>query len=224
MLHTKFQLNPTSGSGEKVKNRFSRWPHWITIWITVHLLVATMLHTKFQLNPTSGSGEEVENRFSRWPPWRPYWISNRNDLNNRASTGCPDAPYQIAAQSDKWFWRRSGKSIFKMAAMAEILDIESPRFEQPCIYWLSWCFIPNFSSIRQAVLEKKSKIDFQDGRRGGHIGYWTGMICTTVNLLIAPKVHTKSGVDLLCGSGEEVENAKSLTDGRLTTRHDITSP
>ena len=49
-----------------------------------------------------------------------------------------------------------------------------------------------------------------------------------MNLLIAPKVHTKSGVDLLSGSREEIDNAKSLTDGqtygRWTTRHGISSP
>ena len=41
------------------------------------------------------------------------------------------------------------------------------------------------------------------------------------------KVHTKSWVDLLSSSSEEVENAKKSngrTDGRRTTRHDITSP
>ena len=103
-----------------------------------------------------------------------------------------------------------------MAAMAAILDTESSQFEEPCIYWLPRCSIPNFSSIRQAVLEKKSKIAFQDGHHGGHIGNRIGTIWTTVNLLIAPKVHTKFGVNLLSGSGEEVENAKSLTDGQTT--------
>ena len=93
-----------------------------------------------------------------------------------------------------------------MAAVAAILDIESPRFEQPCIYWLSRCSIPNFSSIRQAVLEKKSKIDFQDGRRGGHIGNRIATIWTTVHLLVVPMLHTKFQLNPTSGSGEEVEN------------------
>ena len=58
MPYTKFQLNPTSGSGEEVENRFQNGRHGghigyriATIWTIVHLLVAPMLHTKFQLNP-----------------------------------------------------------------------------------------------------------------------------------------------------------------------------
>ena len=45
-----------------------------------------------------------------------------------------------------------------------------------------------------------------------------------MNLLIAPKVHTKFGVDLLSGSGEEVENAKSLTDRRTDGRTTDNTP
>ena len=73
--------------------------------------------------------------------------------------------------------------------MAAILDIESPRFEQPCIYWLPRCSILNFSSIRQAVLEREVENRFSRWPpSGGHIGYRIGTIWTTVILLIAPKV------------------------------------
>ena len=89
------------------------WYQITTIWTTMHLLVVPMLYTKFQLNPTSGSGEEVENRFSRWLPWQPYWISYCHDLANRASTGCPDAPYQISAQYDKLVVEKTSKIDFK---------------------------------------------------------------------------------------------------------------
>ena len=43
MLPTKFRVNWTFGSGEKVKNRFSKWPSWISdrnnfscFWSTSH--------------------------------------------------------------------------------------------------------------------------------------------------------------------------------------------
>ena len=33
MLPTKFQVSSPLGSGEEVKNRFSRWPRWRPSWI-----------------------------------------------------------------------------------------------------------------------------------------------------------------------------------------------
>ena len=135
MFHTKFQLNPINSSGEEVEidfqdgHRSGHIGYQIdTICTNFNLLVAPMLHTKFQLNPISGSGEEVENRFSRRPPWWPCWISNRHHLFILKSTSCPDAPNQISGQSDKWFGKGNKKLIFKMAAMAAILDIESAPF------------------------------------------------------------------------------------------------
>ena len=87
MLHTKFQLNPTSGSGEENFFRFSekaplrgptdrQCPHLYNLRSTS----CPMLHTNFQLNPTNGSGENVENRFLRLLPLWPYWIVNHDDM------------------------------------------------------------------------------------------------------------------------------------------------
>ena len=57
MLPTKFQFNWSFGSGEKAKNRFSRWPPLWPSWISDQkdlaisdLQVTLMLPTKFQLN------------------------------------------------------------------------------------------------------------------------------------------------------------------------------
>ena len=75
MLPTKFQVNWPFGSGEKMKNRFSRWPprrpSWISDWYdfsyhqVFYLQVTPMLPVEFQVNWPFGSGEEAKNRFSR---------------------------------------------------------------------------------------------------------------------------------------------------------------
>ena len=55
MILTKFQVNWPLGSGEEVKNRFSRWPSWQPSWIPIgtslvifDLPVTPMLPTKFE--------------------------------------------------------------------------------------------------------------------------------------------------------------------------------
>ena len=96
MLPTKFQINWPFGSGEEVKNRFSRW---LQSWISnmndfnyFDLLVTPMLPTQFQVNWPFGSGEEVKNRFSRRRPsgeeaknrfsrWQPSQISDWKDFS-----------------------------------------------------------------------------------------------------------------------------------------------
>ena len=99
MLSIKFQVNWPLGSGEQVKNRFSRWRPWQPSWISdsifkmaamaaildfrferfyLFLIYTPMLPIKFQVNWPLGSGEEAKNRFSRWLPWWPSWISVRN--------------------------------------------------------------------------------------------------------------------------------------------------
>ena len=70
------------------------------------------------------------------------------------------------------FRRKSSKQIFKMAAIAAIWDFLSQRFELFLIYKSPRCFLPSFESIGLSV-QKKVKIDFQDGR---HIGFRIGMI------------------------------------------------
>ena len=68
LVHTKFQLNLTSGSEEEVENRFQdgrRGGHCgyriRMILTTVNLLIALNVHTKYGVDLLSGLGEEVEN-------------------------------------------------------------------------------------------------------------------------------------------------------------------
>ena len=50
-----------------------------------------------------------------------------------------------------------------------------------------------------SVQEKKRKIDFQDGRHGGHLGFLIGTILATFDLQVTPMLPTKFQVliDLL---------------------------
>ena len=102
MLPTEFQVNWPFGSGEKAKNRFSRWPPWQPYWISdqtdfsyFYLQVTLMLPTEFQVNWPFGSGEEAKSRFARWPPRRPFWILDRNNFSYFWSTSHPHASYQV---------------------------------------------------------------------------------------------------------------------------------
>ena len=94
----------------------------------VDLQDTPMLPIKFQANRPFGSSEEVKNRFSRWPAWRPSWISDWNDFSYFSSISHPDASYQLWSQLAFWFRRRSEKYIFKMDALAAILDFRLAQF------------------------------------------------------------------------------------------------
>ena len=185
MLPTKFGVNWPFGSGEEGKNRFSRWrpwwPSWNSDWndfsyfwstsypyasyqvssqlafgirkrkidfqdgrhgghlrFTIgtisaifDLQVTSMLPSKFGVNWPFGSGEEVKNRFSRRPPWR---ISDQHD------------------------------------------------FSYFLIYKSPWCFLASLESVGLSVQERKRKIDFQDGRHGGHLGFTIGTILAIFDL------------------------------------------
>ena len=61
-------------------------------------------------------------------------------------------------------------------------------------------------SIGLLVQEKKRKIDFQDGRHGGHLGFPIGTVLATFDLQVTPMLPTKFGVNWHFGSGEEAKN------------------
>ena len=71
-----------------------------------------------------GSEEEVQNRFSRLWLWQPSWISDLKDFSYFSSTSWFASSYQVSCQLAFPF-RRGSKYIFKMAAMADILDFQS---------------------------------------------------------------------------------------------------
>ena len=62
---------------------------------------------------------------------------------------------------------------FKMAA---ILDFRSERFYLFLIYKSPRCFLPGKKSNGLSLLEKKRNIDFQDGGKGGHLGFHIGTV------------------------------------------------
>ena len=85
ILPMNFESISSFGSGEKVQNKFSRWPPWPQFGISYRndlsyfdLQVTPMLPTKFRVNWPFSSEEEGKNRFSRWPQ---SWISDRNDFS-----------------------------------------------------------------------------------------------------------------------------------------------
>ena len=71
---------------------------------------------------------------------------------------------------------------------------------------LSRCFLPSFKSTGLLVQEKKRKIDFQDGRHRGHLGFPIGMILDIFDLQVTPMLPTKFQVYWPFGLGEEAKN------------------
>ena len=68
-----------------------------------------------------------------------------------------------------------------------------------------YCFLPSFKSVGLSV-QKKQKMDFQDGCHGGHLGFLIGMILAIFDLQVTPMLPTKFQVNWPIGSGEEAKN------------------
>ena len=123
-----FQLKWPNGLGGEVKNWFSKWRYGghfgfpIGMILAIfHLHVNLLLHYKFQLNLPWGLQEDEQNRFSIWPLWRPAWISDRHDFSSFRSS-CPVITEQVLDEIHQRFGKKCRKLIFKMAAMAAIID------------------------------------------------------------------------------------------------------
>ena len=132
MLPTKFRVNWPFGSEKKRKIDFQDGCHGAYPGFTIGMILAifdlqvtSMLPTKFGVNWPFGSGEIAKNRFSRWLP---SWISDRQDFSYFWSISHPNASYQVWSQLAFGFRSRSEKQIFKMGAMAAILDFRSALF------------------------------------------------------------------------------------------------
>ena len=113
MLPTKFRVKWPFSSGEEAKIG--------TILAIFNLSATPMLPTKFQVDWLLGLGVEGKKRFSRWPPWWPSWVSDQHDFSFfdlQVTLMLPTVWCQLAFQ----LRRRSEKLIFKMAAMAAILE------------------------------------------------------------------------------------------------------
>ena len=141
------------------------------------LQVIPMLPAKFRVNwPFSSEEEEAKNWFSGWPQWRPSWISNREDFSYFWFISHPNASYQVWSQLASGFRRRSE------------------------------CFLPSFESIGLSVQKKKQKIDFQNGRHGGHLGFPIGRILANFDLQVTLMLPTLFKVNKPLGSWEEAKN------------------
>ena len=69
-------------------------------------------------------------------------------------------------------------------------------------------------SIGLSVLEKKRKIDFQDGGHGGHLGFPIGTILAMFDLQVTPMLPSKFGVNW--PSVQEKKRKIDFQDGGLS--------
>ena len=64
-------------------------------------------------------------------------------------------------------------------------------------------------------VQKKPKIDFQDGGHGGHLGFPIGIILAIFDLEVTPMLPTKFGVNWLLGLGVEAKKIDFQDGGHL---------
>ena len=69
------------------------------------------------------------------------------------------------------------------------------------IYKSPWWFLASLESIGLSVQEKKRKIDFQEGRHGGHLGFPIGTILAIFDLQVTPMLPAKYQVNWPRGVG-----------------------
>ena len=123
---TKFPVNWTFSSGVEVQN-FLIEPISAIFYLQVSLILSTMFRFDWHFH----SGEEVQNRFSNDDHFG-FWI--RTILAFFLSTNRHCTSYQVSSQLAFWF-RRCSHQIFKMVAMAAILESASKRFSL-CFFYI----------------------------------------------------------------------------------------
>ena len=99
-------------------------------------------------------------------------------------------------------WRPLG---LKIAHLEQLAQIPSERLQLFLIYKPPRYFLSNFESICLWV-QKKLNIDFQNGGRGGHLGFSILTILAIFYLQVAFILPTKFSVNWTFGSGEDVQN------------------
>ena len=67
-------------------------------------------------------------------------------------------------------------------------------------------YLPSFKSIGFSVQEMKQKIDFQDGRHGGHLGFPIGTILAISDLQVTLMIPINFQINWPFSSGEEAKN------------------
>ena len=135
-----------------------------------------MLSIKFQDNRPFLSGERAKNRFSRWRPSR---ISHRNNFNYFYLQVTLMLPTKFVSLSVHEKKRK--------------IDFQDGRYGGLLGFYLflikksSQCFLPSYKSIGPSVQKKKRKIDFQDGR----LGFPIRKMLAIFDLQVTPMLSTK---------------------------------
>ena len=80
MLFTKFQVNYYFGSGEVVKNRFSKWPKSRPSLISDLVIFLSTSHLDASYQVSSQLSFRRKRRKVDFQEWRPSWNTDRNGL------------------------------------------------------------------------------------------------------------------------------------------------
>ena len=100
--------------------------------------------------------------FNGAEPLQPSWISDRHKFSSFQSRLHPVATEQVWAQSDQRFGNRCRKLIFKMAAVAAILDFLS-------VHLANLCLLSALMLINKFQLDYRGDVQNMNSQHFSHI-------------------------------------------------------
>ena len=127
-------VNFPFGSGEKVQNRFSRWPPQLQFGISYRNDLSYFLSTShpgasYQVSSQFGLSVQKKKGKTDFQHGRHLRFPIGTILAIFIPTSPSDASYQFSNQLALWFSKISEKKSFKMAAMTAILDFRYKQFK-----------------------------------------------------------------------------------------------
>ena len=155
---------------------------------------------------------------SKWRPCWPSRISNQKTRGPRWLCITHLITRQVWVNWPFGSQEKISILIFKMVAILDFqseqflatFDLKSPRYFQWSLSKLPFYksprwLLPSFKSTGLSI-QKKEKINLQDGCHGGHLGFPIGTILAIFDLPVAPILPDKFRVNWPFGSGEEAKN------------------
>ena len=166
ILPTKFRVSCPFGSGEDVQNKilfvFSSGGHFVN-WndqseqFSLFLIYKSPRHFLPSFEHTIRLSVEKKFKIDCQNDAMAALLDfDPNAFRYILSTSHPDTSHQVSSQLAFPF-RRSSIYIFMIAAVADISDLRSERFELSFICKSPSYFLPNFESTGLSVQEKSSK-------------------------------------------------------------------
>ena len=141
------------------------------------------------------------------------WSFGSGEAKNRFSRWQPWGSSWISDRNNiSYFFIYTSSRCFLPCLILAIFDLQ-----------VTWILLPRFKSVGLLAQEKKRKIDFQDGRHGGHLGFPIGTILAIFDLQVTPMFPTKFQDNWPFGSEEEKTIFKMAAISHLDASYQVLS-